>query len=221
MNSLQDMEPMRPNSRGKVSRFLTQRTQRFSRSSPSQSPRAAVANGVLLSLSLAFLLSLGCDSRNQPSSQQRYDAAKTLFEQTTKNFHIPSAEAKGADRAKLLDQAAVAYQQLLEKYPDQDYWAAQSLRSLGNIRAAQTHLDEAIKHYTAVERNYPQHDFEVLMAWKAAADLLWDAGRREEAKGFYQKLVTRFDKSQRAQVVQTVVRGSRMRLTDGDLPGEK
>jgi hypothetical protein len=59
------------------------------------------------------------------------------------------------------------------------------------------------------------------MAWKAAADLLWEAGRREEAKTFYRKVVVRFDKPESSQVVKAVLRGSRTRLADGDLPGEK
>src|SRR5262245_43021531 len=144
------MEPMRPNRLGQrelnlsAIGSLTQRTQRFSQRSQSQRPRPAflcvlcvkdsarrVSRGALLSLSLAFMLLLGCDSRNHESPQQRYEAAKALFEQTTRNFHIPSVEAKGAERQKLLEQAAIAYQQLLQKYPEQDYWAAQSLRSLG------------------------------------------------------------------------------------------
>jgi TolA-binding protein len=164
---------------------------------------------------------LGCNSKKQESAQQRYDNAKALFEQTTKNFHIPSAEAKGVERQKLLEQAAAAYEQLLKKYPDQGHWAAQALRSLGNIRAAQSNLNEAIKYYAAVEQKYPQEEFELLMAWKSAGDLLWDAGRRDEAKVFYQKIVARFDKPDTSQVVKTAVRGSKARLVDGNLAGEK
>ena len=174
-----------------------------------------------LSLCLGSLFFFGCDSSEQKPSQQRYDAAKALFEQTTKSFHIPAAEAKGAERRKLLEQAAAAYGELLGKYPEQDYWAAQALRSLGNIRAAQTNVNEAINYYATVEKKYPQHDFEVLMAWKSAADLLWETGRHDEAKGFYQKIVARFGKPEASQVVKTVVRGSTIRLTDGNLPGER
>jgi tetratricopeptide (TPR) repeat protein len=174
-----------------------------------------------LILLLTSLLLSGCGPAKQESSPQRYDAAKALFEQTTKEFHIPAAEAKGAEKLKLLEQAAASYATLLKKYPEQDYWAAQALRGLGNVRAAQAHLDEAIQHYAAVDKKYSQHDFEVLMAWKAAADLLWEAGRREEAKTFYRKVVVRFDKPESSQVVKAVLRGSRTRLADGDLPGEK
>lgn len=177
--------------------------------------------GIFPSLCLAFLFLLGCDPGKQESTQHRYDAAKALFAHATKDFHIPAAEARGVDKQKLLQQAAGAYEELLRKYPEQDYWAAQALRGLGNIRAAQTHVNEAVKHYVAVEKKYPQHDFEVLMAWKSAADLLWEAGRHEEAKDFYQKIVARFDKPETSQVVKTVVRGSTLRLADGNLPGEE
>ncbi len=159
----------------------------------------------------AALLSTGCASSKQ-TPQQRSDAAKALFDQTTKAFHIPSAEAQGAARAELQRQAAAGYEQVLKKYPDQDYWAAQALRSLANIRAAQTNLDAAVKLYAAVGKKYPQQDWEVLMAWKSAADLLWDAGRRDEAKAFYQKIVSRFDVPDAPMVVKTTVRGSRARL---------
>jgi tetratricopeptide (TPR) repeat protein len=162
---------------------------------------------------LLLLLLTSCDSRPQTPTQ-RADAAKALFEQATKQFHIPSAEAKGAEQLKLQNQAAAAYQALLQQYPDQDYWAAQALRSLANIRAAQTNLDAAVKLYAAVEQKYPTQEWEVLMAWKSAADLLWDAGRREEASACYQKLVNRFDRPDAAPVVKTVVRGSKSRLAE-------
>jgi len=56
------------------------------------------------------------------------------LKRTAKTFHIPSAEAQGAEREKLQEQASDGYEQLLGKYPEQEYWAAQALRSLGNIR---------------------------------------------------------------------------------------
>jgi TolA-binding protein len=161
------------------------------------------------------MMSMGCHSSKQTPGQ-RADAAKVIFEQTTKSFHIPSAEAKAEEKWKLQEQAAAGYAELLKKYPDQDYWASEALRSLGNIRAAQTNLNEAIQHYAAVERKYPRQDWEILMAWKSAADVLWEAGRRDEAKVFYQKIVTRFDGAGATQVTKKVVRGSKSRLAEGN-----
>ena len=173
-------------------------------------------------LLFAVLLALtACSRKSDLTPQQRAEAAKALFEQTTKNFHIPSAEAKDAEKEKLQKQAAAGYEELLKTYPEQDYWAAQALRSLANIRATQGKLDEAVRNYAAVEAKYPQQRWEVLMSWKSAADLSWQAGQREQAKMFYQKIVDHYDRAQASQVEQTIVRGSKLRLAGGDLPAEK
>ena len=164
-----------------------------------------------LSLSAAALLFAGC-TVSKETPEQRATAAKTLFDQTTKNLHLPSAEAEGAERLRLQNEAADAYRQLLKKYPDQEKWAAPALRSLGNIHAAQTNVSEAVQLYSSVEKKYPRQEWEVLMSWKSAGDLLWDAGRRDEARPFFQKIVARFETTNAPQVVQTIVRGSKTRL---------
>jgi TolA-binding protein len=177
-----------------------------------------ISKATLVFCTCAFLaLSVACHSDKQ-TPRQRADSAKALFERTSKTFHIPSAEAKGDEKARLQGQAVAGYVELLRKYPDQDYWAAEALRSLGNIRAAQTNLNAAVNYYATVERKYPRQDWEILMAWKSAADVLWEAGRRDEAKVFYQKIVKRFDGAGATQVTKTVVRGSKSRLSDADLP---
>jgi tetratricopeptide (TPR) repeat protein len=160
----------------------------------------------------ALLLVLcGCQVKKE-TPQQRYDAAKVLFEETARIFHLPSAQAEGAEKDKLQSQAAAGYQALLSHYPDQDYWAAQALRSLGNICATQGKLDAAIHHYAVLEKKYPQQDWELLMAWKSAADLWRDAGRHTEARACCQKIVARFDRPDAPQVVKTIVRGCRTQL---------
>src|SRR5712672_700186 len=98
-------------------------------------------------------------------------ASKALFEQTVKQYHLPSAEASGVARQQLLDQAAAGYERLLKTYGDQPYWCAQALRSLANVRAEQGKLDAAVKLYRRVGERYPQQDWEVLQAWKSAGDL--------------------------------------------------
>jgi tetratricopeptide (TPR) repeat protein len=171
------------------------------------------ASDLALRISLSFALLLaGCSGKESPA--QRATAAKALFERATKEYHLPSAEAKGAAQRQLQDQAAATYEQLLRKYPEQTNWCVQALYSLGNIRAAQTNLDAAIRFYSAVGERYPQQDWEVLMAWKSAGDQLWEAGRKKEAKGFYEKIVARFDNTNAPAVVKTVVLGSRSHLAE-------
>ena len=175
-----------------------------------------LSNPTLIVLTLLASLP-GCVTPVERAAHQRQQeaAAKDLFDQTTKLYHLPSAQAQGQEREKLLAQAADGYRQLLRRYPDQPHWCAQALRSLGNVRAEQGKLDEAVRLYSRVEKEYPREEWEVLQAWKSAADLLWDAGQRDRAVVFYQKIVQRFDGSEQPAIVQTIVRASKRRLSAG------
>jgi tetratricopeptide (TPR) repeat protein len=166
--------------------------------------------GLLLSLALLF----GCTAKRE-IPEQRAASAQALFDRATREFHVPSAAATGAEKLKLQEQAVAAYQELLKQHADLPRWAAPALRSLGNIRAAQTNLDEAVKLYAAVAQRYPEQEWEVCMALKSAADLLWETGRRDEARPFYEKIVARFDRPDAAPVVRTVVKGSQAKLAGG------
>ncbi len=165
---------------------------------------------VLLLLGSAFLS--GCNKK-QSAPASTPITARALFEQTTRDFHTPSAEANGAERERLLAGAAERYEWLLKEFADERDLGAQALRGLGNIRASQGKLDEAVELYANVGRKFPDQDWQVVQAWKAAADLLWDANRRDEAKKFYAQIVVRFGKND-AQIISTVVRGSKARLAE-------
>jgi tetratricopeptide (TPR) repeat protein len=171
---------------------------------------------IIAACAVAIGLLAGCSQR--PSTcivetpQQRYDAAKALFERASREFHIPSSQARGYERTKLEDQALASYADLVHGYSDQPIWAAQALRSLGNIHATRTNLTEAVRAYAQVAEKFPQQDFEVLMAWKSAGDLLSDLGKSHEGKVYYEKLLARFDKPDALPIVQSVVRGAKARL---------
>jgi tetratricopeptide (TPR) repeat protein len=152
----------------------------------------------------------------EPKPEERYAAAKALFDRTTKSFHLPSAEAKASQKSQLLHQAAAGYEQLLDQYRDQSSWCAQAMRSLANVRAMQCRLDDAICLYARVEKEYPREDWEIVQAWKSAADLLWDAGRRNQAKEFYRKIVERFEAADSLTVVKSIVRGAKSRLAENE-----
>ena len=186
--------------------------------SPGNSIVAAWKRGsVKAYVSFALLLiisSAGCatPAERMARQKQRFADAKALFDQTTKLYHLPSAEAQGATKEKLLAQAAAGYEQLLRQYPEQINWCAQSLRSLANVRAEQNRIDEAVQLYERVNRLYPREDWEVLQSWRSAADLLWEHGRRESARAFYRRIVERFDHPDASSIVRLVVRGSQTRL---------
>jgi len=158
----------------------------------------------------------GC-TRKPEAAGDTYTAAKALFEHTSKHFHIASAEVNGMEKTGLQKLALSGYEQLVREYPHEDYWVAQALRSLGNIYAAQTNVDAAVKSFLNVEHCCANRDWEVLMSWKSAADLLWDQNRSTEARALYRKIVERFDRPATTQLVATIVRGSKLRLSEGNL----
>ncbi len=162
----------------------------------------------VFSVFLGFVLA-GCAT---PPKQDRTAAAKNLFDQTVQQSHLPSAEAKGAERDALLSRAADGYAQLLRVYSDQPYWCAQAQRSLANVRASQGRLDDAIKLYAGVADRWPQNDWEIIQSWKSASDLLAGAGRVVEARAFDQKIVARFDGKDQPQLIQSIVRAAARRL---------
>lgn len=164
------------------------------------------AVGALLAVAL-----LGCAT---PPKQDRAAAARQLFEQTVRQYHLPSAEAQGAERDRLLARAVDNYAQLLRSYPEQSYWCAQALRSLANVWAEQGRLSDAVKLYQQVGDEYLQYDWEVLQGWKSVADLLWDAGRQDDARAYYQKIVARFDQPDAPAVYEIIVRASRRHLAE-------
>ena len=201
--------PVHPKSSGQIfPRFLSCDARGSRRSG-----RCSRIGKWLALLLLAAAMLTGCDKK-PPAPAVAPVSARALFEQASREFYAPSAEANGAERARLLAGAAERYERLLKEFPAERDLGVQALLGLGNIRASQGKLDDAIEHYAAVGRKFPEHDWQVVQAWKAAADLLWDANRRDEAKKFYSQIVARFGKKDAPQIISTVVRGSKARLAE-------
>ena len=116
------------------------------------------------------------------------------------------------DLNDMLSEQGDTASQLLQDYPEQKRWCAQALRSLAGIRAEQGDTATALKHYDRVATEFGNQEFEVLQAWKAAADLLWDAEKKTEAKEYYQKIVTRFDRKEIPPVYKIILNISKKRL---------
>ena len=166
-----------------------------------------------LLLLVAFFSLSGCKEKS-PSPTPATGEARTLFTNTMARFHVPSAEATGAERERLLGEATKGYSELLKLFPTETNLCARSLRALGSIHATRGQTNEAVKFYAAVGEKYASEDWEVLQAWKSAADLLWDGSQRHEAKKFYARIVERFGKKDAPQIIQQVVRGSKARLAE-------
>ena len=169
--------------------------------------------GWLLPSTFVILLS-GCNSRPEPpaisapptlSSQATYDSVAT-------NLHRAAAEARGAERERLLAQAASGYEDVLKQFPSDTKVCLLATRALANVRALQARLDESVRLQLSVTNSPAAGDMDRLMALKSAGDLLWDAGRLKDAKPLYEQLVERFGKPGSSQLNQLIVRGARSRL---------
>jgi tetratricopeptide (TPR) repeat protein len=153
---------------------------------------------------LAVQSLLGC----APAS---HETARQVFDRTVRDYHLPSAEASGPKREKLLAQSATGYEQVLRLGGNDRPLCASALRSLANVRAEQGRSDEAVKLWSQVGRQYGDCDWEVLQAWKSAADLLWDSGRQDDAVPFYRQIFERF-RSAPSPIMRTVARAASRRV---------
>jgi len=152
---------------------------------------------------LALSLLLACNPVSHETAQQ-------LFERTVREYHLPCADATGAQREKLLTLAASGYETVLKLGRNDPHLCAAALRSLANVRVEQGRLDEAVRLYARVGLEYRACDWEVLQAWKSAADVLWDTGRQSEAAAYYGKIVQRFSMDP-SPIIQTVATAARRR----------
>ena len=67
------------------------------------------------------LLGLAGYRQKTEAPQQRYQAARGLYEQTTKNLHLPSASATGAGQQRLQTETAAELDALLPAILDRAF----------------------------------------------------------------------------------------------------
>jgi tetratricopeptide (TPR) repeat protein len=166
---------------------------------------------VRVACGLALMTVAACSVLTPPEERRRQAEAAL---QRGVESHQRSAEADlpAIDREALLRQATRHYRTVLNDYADETALCAKAQLNLGNVRAAQGRLDEAIACYTQVGRRYPDEDWEVFQAWKTAGDLLWDAGRKDEARAFYKRMVDRWPESGGSEVISQAVRAAARRV---------
>ena len=167
----------------------------------------------LLVLSCVILHS-GCSLRPESSTPPAPTplSAQAIYDRTAANFHQPAAEARGAEQARLLTEAAAGYEHVLKRFPRETNVCLLATRGLANVRASQGRIDDAVRIHVSLTNLPAASDWDRLIALKSAADLLWDARREAEAKPLYHQLVESFDRPGVSQMTQTIVRGSRTRL---------
>ncbi len=167
---------------------------------------------VMWSLGAAFALA-GCASRSPAES--RSARARYEYNRIGRELVTPAAEATNdLQRALLWRRAERAYEALREDYPDARPWAAAALRSQGRLYREQGAFADALAAFTKVGALYPEQEWEVAQAWKAAGDLLWERGLKLEAEPYYRGILARFDTPGRHPMYETLVLIARSRLAE-------
>lgn len=153
----------------------------------------------------------GCISRSpEQASESR---ARYEFKRIVREYQVPASESTNeVERTALLDQALQAFESLRTDYPDAQPWTAMALRQVGVIHASRGERKEALAAYAQVGILYPNEEWEVIQAWKAAGDLLWDSGMKKEALPFYRDIADRFQKSGQLPMYDTIARIARERI---------
>ena len=130
---------------------------------------------------------------------------------------VPAFDATNAvERVVLLDRAAREYHQLATDYADVPSWAAAALRREGQIHVERGDLKQGLSCFEQVGQRYPQEHWEVIQAWKAAADYLWTTRHRGEARLYYQQIVNTYGRPGQLPMFDTIVHVSRQRLAEKD-----
>jgi len=177
------------------------------------------SNGRLAALlGLALLVAAGClSSRN--ATERRAAQARHELKRVVRELHVPAGDATNeVVRGELLTNAVAGYLDLVARYPDQPQWCAQALRSVANIYRAEGRRAEALATYERLAQRYPGEHWEVIQAWKAAGDLMWDSQKRELARGYYQQIVDTYSAPDQPPMFQTIVDIARQRLAAGRDP---
>jgi tetratricopeptide (TPR) repeat protein len=147
----------------------------------------------ILLLILACGLWAGCATR--PPQEDAQAKARYEYHRIVRAYHIPAIETTNEiERAQLLHAAFTGYAALITNYPTARPWAAMALRAVAGLHAARGDRKKALDAYDLVAVLYPEDDWEVIQAWRAAGDLLWHDRMPQSALDYYRRIVNRFDR---------------------------
>lgn len=149
----------------------------------------------------------------------REPKAKFEYNRIMREYRVPAEEATNeVERVAMLDQVAQAYADFSQEYADVPRWAAAALRARGQIHVVRGQFQDALACFEQVGQRYPQEHWEVIQAWKEAADLLWETQHRGEAVLYYRQIVQTYDRPGQPPMFGTLVDIARSRLQENQRP---
>lgn len=169
-------------------------------------------------LPVALLISCA----TQPPQKSIESKAQYEFNRIVRTYQIPAAESTNAvERAALLHEAFLAYGALITNYPTARPWAARSLLAVAELHAERGDLAKALNAYDLIPTLYPDDEWEVIQAWRAAADLHWRARHYAPALERYFNIVRRFDRPGLSPAFAAHVRHARDRIREAEIANQR
>lgn len=167
---------------------------------------------------ILLLVGWGCKTPTD-GGVQRDAKARFEFNRIMRERMVPAGDATNvAERLVMLDEAAQEYETFERDYRDQPRWAAKALRTLGQLQLRRGQVKQALDCFELVGQRYPNEHWEVIQAWKEAADVLWQQEQRGEASVYYNQIVTTYGRSGQPAMFETLVNISRARLKECETP---
>ena len=167
-----------------------------------------------LGMAVGFLVWMGCSTTPDQASN-REAKARYEYNRIMREYRVPAEEATNeVERVAMLDQVAAAYLEFTQEYGDVPRWSAAALRSLGQVHLERGEFKEALASFEQVGQRYPQEHWEVIQAWKEAADMLWETRHRGEAVLYYRQMVDTYDRPGQPPMFETLVNIARLRLNE-------
>lgn len=169
----------------------------------------------------AALLLVGAWGCATPTSgtDQRASKARYEYNRIMREFRVPAGDATNAtERMVLLEQVAREYERFERDFRDQPRWAAAALRSLGQVQLSRGQVKPALDCFEQVGRRYPHEHWEVIQAWKEAADVLWQSEHRGEASVYYRQMINTYGRPGQPAMFDTLVGIARARLKECEAP---
>lgn len=177
-------------------------------------------NSVILWVLTALLLVVAWGCRT-PTGGPSDREAKARFEynRIMREWVVPAGDVSNTvERMDLLEQAAQEYEQFERDFRDQHRWAAAALRSLGQVQLSRGQVKAALDCFELVGQRYPHEHWEVIQAWKEAADTLWQSEHRGEASVYYQQMINTYGRPGQPAMFETLVDIARARLKECESP---
>lgn len=144
------------------------------------------------------------------------------FNRIVRAYEIPAREATNdTERAALLNEAIRAHRALVDTYPKVRPWAAKSLLAIADLYAMRGESDRAVEVYEQVALRYPDEDWEVIKAWRAAGDIYWRTREYHKALSKYFDLVRRFDRPGLSPEFSAHVRHARDRIREAEIANSR